>query len=484
MQLRQLSPAGIVCGILLVPLAVTALFVLVGPSVDRARAQDLTPKPTSLPGLKSSEEPRSSGFILRRKLSALSQTQNKATTLPQKPSGKMEFVPDSPAPRFNRPPAAARSAANAVVRHQVPDQPAKVAVASVPPPAVPRLKGQPSRTRPVPEPLVVQPESQFANTELEIPEPKPVIPPEVAASSQPVSPSEFSEPEEPVLPKLEAPLAMPTAQMSQRPMLPIDEDEPTEEPPTAPAGQDVVRLFFEEDPSEEDVDEAMQLVEREASDEMELAEPDQSTKETPEAIAESSPPWEIQNVAAQEQPDDSKATILATLQDDEVQAPSDELLAELKLNPINAIEIRKAVEVPPLTEMEDPKLHEPPDQALALLRKRPPFRFWPVYRDPWAASRDSYAFHHNPLWFEEPNLERCGHGLGFFSSGSSALQFCSNISILPYRMTAEPYRSCVRTLPDCTVCEKFGHDAYLPPWSWRAAAIQGAAVTGFIYVVP
>jgi len=343
MQLRQLSPAGIVCGILLVPLAVTALFVLVGPSVDRARAQDLTPKPTSLPGLKSSEEPRSSGFILRRKLSALSQTQNKATTLPQKPSGKMEFVPDSPAPRFNRPPAAARSAANAVVRHQVPDQPAKVAVASVPPPAVPRLKGQPSRTRPVPEPLVVQPESQFANTELEIPEPKPVIPPEVAASSQPVSPSEFSEPEEPVLPKLEAPLAMPTAQMSQRPMLPIDEDEPTEEPPTAPAGQDVVRLFFEEDPSEEDVDEAMQLVEREASDEMELAEPDQSTKETPEAIAESSPPWEIQNVAAQEQPDDSKATILATLQDDEVQAPSDELLADLKLNPINAIEIRKAV---------------------------------------------------------------------------------------------------------------------------------------------
>ena len=261
----------------------------------------------------------------------------------------------------------------------------------------------------------------------------------------------------------------------------LDEDEPLQESPPAPAGRDVVRLFFEENSAEDDADENMELAEREANEVMELAEPDQSAEELPEAFAESPPASEIQKVAAQEKPDDAKATVAS---DEEVPGPSDEVLAELKRNPISSIEIRKAVEVPPLAAMEDPKLREPPDQALTMLRKRPPFRFWPVYREPWTASRDSYAFHHNPLWFEDPNLERCGRGLGFASSGSSALQFCANIPILPYRMTAERYGSCVRTLPDCTVCQKFGHKAYLPPWSWQAAAVQGAAVTGFIYLIP
>ena len=42
----------------------------------------------------------------------------------------------------------------------------------------------------------------------------------------------------------------------------------------------------------------------------------------------------------------------------------------------------------------------------------------------------------------------------------------------------------IRTLPDCTVCEKFGVGAYLPPWSLSAAAVQAAATVGIIYIVP
>ena len=119
-----------------------------------------------------------------------------------------------------------------------------------------------------------------------------------------------------------------------------------------------------------------------------------------------------------------------------------------------------------------------------MMRKRKPLNFLPIYREPWLANRDSYAFHHNPLWFEDPNLERCGRGRGHFTTAVSAFHFATNIPILPYRFTAEKPWCRVRTLPDCSVCEKFGCDAYLPPWSLSAAAVQAAATVGFIYVIP
>lgn len=486
MQRRQLSPAWIVCGILLVPLAVPVLFVLLGPSADRAGAQDLMPKQTLLPAPKTSEEPKSSASAPRRKLDVRSRAKNLVTASPQKPSGKMEFVPDSPAPRSNRPPAAARSAANAVVRRQVPELPAKVAIANPTPQATPRLIGRSNKTLPAAasESVADRPPTQIARKELDSPEPKPAMAPEVLVSSQPEPPAQFSERPEAALPDFEMPFDEPIVRTPQRPMHTLDEDNAFQESPPVPTGRDVVQFDFEEISSEDEADEEMKLVEREADKEVELVEPGQLAKELPVDVVETSPFYEIQEVAAQVQSDDTKTSEAAVVSDAEVQGSSDEVLAELKLNPIRSIEIRKAVQVPPLTAMEDPKLREPADQALSILRKRPAKKFWPVYREPWTASRDSYAFHHNPLWFEDPNLERCGRGFGILSSGSSALQFCANIPILPYRMTAEPYGNCVRSLPDCTVCQKFGHSAYLPPWSWRAAAVQGAAVTGFIYLIP
>ena len=483
MQRRQLSPAWIVCVILLVPLAVLVLFVLLGPSADRAGAQDLGPKQALLPAPKMSEEQTNLGSAARRTVNARSHAKNVATASPQRPSGKMEFVPDSPAPQAKRLAAAARSAANAVVRRQVPDQPAKVAIANPTPQVTPRLIGRSNRTRPAAasESVADRRPTQIARKELDSPEPKPAMAPEVLVSSQPELPAQIIERPEIAQPDFfEMPFEELIVRTPQRPMHSLDEDDAFQE---SPAGRGVVHLYFEEISSDEHTDEKMELVEREADEEMEFVEPDQSAEELPEAFAESTTASEIQEVAAQEQPDDAKAPKVTVAAGEEVQDPSDEVLAELK-HPICSIEIRKAVEIPPLAAMEDPKLREPKDQALTMLRKRPPFKFWPVYCDPWVANRDSYAFHHNPLWFEDPNLERCGRGLGILSSGSSALQFCANIPILPYRMTAEPYGSCVRTLPDCTVCQKFGHNAYLPRWSWRAAAVQGAAVTGFIYLIP
>ena len=230
----------------------------------------------------------------------------------------------------------------------------------------------------------------------------------------------------------------------------------------------------------------MELVEQESKDVkvMELAAQEKPAADLPETFVEPQEVGEIPSVAASKNLDEPPAANAATDALVEVALPSDAVLAELKLNPIHSIEIRKAVEVPPLLETENPQLREPADQARAVVRNRPPFRFWPVDREPWTASRDSFAFHHHPLWFETPNLERCGRGQGRFTSVVSFLNFNANVAFLPYRMTAERASGCVQTLPDCTVCQRFGYDAYLPPWSWRAAAVQTGAVFGFIYAIP
>ncbi len=318
--------------------------------------------------------------------------------------------------------------------------------------------------------------------ELEVPDREPVEEPEVLVRSQPDPPAEFSEMPEPSLPDFELPIA----RAPQRPTRTLEEEVVVGDKglPT-PAGRDVVNLYFEEESSdEEDAAERMEIVEQKTDEVMEFAKPDKPLplKELPEPFVESKPASEIRSIAAQEKRGETNATTAAMAQDEEVPAPSDAILAELK--PVRTIEIRKAVEVPPLAQMDNPQLREPADQARVMLKKRPPFKFWPVYRDPWVANRDSYAFHHNPLWFEDPNLERCGRGKGHFTSVVSFLQFNANVAFLPYRMTAQPPFSCVRTLPDCTVCQKFGCDAYLPPWSLPATAVQGAAIFGFIYAIP
>lgn len=323
--------------------------------------------------------------------------------------------------------------------------------------------------------------NRVAKKDQEFSAPKPTEPsePEVLVRSQANPPAQFSERPEPTLPEFELPIA----RTPSRPTKMLDDELVVEtETTSARPSRDAVQLFFEEDaPTDGDRDENMDFVERESEPVMKLAESDEPSEDSPEMLVEPMPSDERQVVAVEEQPNDPTTSDTAATV--EGRSPlSDVILAELK--PVRSIEIRKAVEVPPLAEMDNPQLREPADLAGAMLRKRTPFKFWPVYRDPWVANRDSFAFHHNPLWFEDPNLERCGRGTGHFSSVCSFLQFNTNIAFLPYRMTAEPWHSCVRTLPDCTVCEKFGCDAYLPPWSWRAAAVQAGCIVGFIYAIP
>lgn len=101
--------------------------------------------------------------------------------------------------------------------------------------------------------------------------------------------------------------------------------------------------------------------------------------------------------------------------------------------------------------------------------------------------RNTFPFHHNPLYFEDPNLERCGRTSGYFTEVTSFAHFAGRIPVLPYMMTVEPPCSLVHAKPDCPTCSEFGPDAYIPnpdEIDLGGASIQAAAVIGLIFLIP
>jgi hypothetical protein len=95
-----------------------------------------------------------------------------------------------------------------------------------------------------------------------------------------------------------------------------------------------------------------------------------------------------------------------------------------------------------------------------------------------------YPLWHNPLYFEDPNLERCGQTKACLTTLSSAVHFTTMLALTPYLTTVDHPRDCVQALPDCPTCHSFASDAYFPEWSWKAAAVQTAAVTGLVFIIP
>ena len=100
------------------------------------------------------------------------------------------------------------------------------------------------------------------------------------------------------------------------------------------------------------------------------------------------------------------------------------------------------------------------------------------------APRNTHQFRNNPIYFEDPNLERCGRSKGCLTTACSTLHFAAQIATMPYKATVNHPSHCVAALPDCPTCHQFGSDAYIPKWSWKAAAVQAAAVTGTFYAIP
>jgi len=100
----------------------------------------------------------------------------------------------------------------------------------------------------------------------------------------------------------------------------------------------------------------------------------------------------------------------------------------------------------------------------------------------WAAPN----FHHRPLYFEEPNLERYGQYVGgpCIQSAVSAAHFFGRIPLLPYKIGANPPHSRNYTLGRYRPGNCNPRRVEVPEFSSRGLLYQGLFTTGAVFVVP
>ena len=72
--------------------------------------------------------------------------------------------------------------------------------------------------------------------------------------------------------------------------------------------------------------------------------------------------------------------------------------------------------------------------------------------------RRTTPFSHRPLYFEDPDLERCGNGLGCLQNPVSALRFMGDALLLPYQMNRMHPGCPVAATENCRCGEAFSCD--------------------------
>ncbi|MEZ6129615.1 MAG: hypothetical protein R3C59_13110 [Planctomycetaceae bacterium] len=149
--------------------------------------------------------------------------------------------------------------------------------------------------------------------------------------------------------------------------------------------------------------------------------------------------------------------------------------------PLNQVSLSAAQRAEGLT---GEKLKEPVDKAAELFSE-----FGVLYESPRLVGvpsprRICHPIQYNPLYFEDPNMERCGIGHGCLTEVVSAARFFGRVPLLPYLVGSNCPQSGVASLGDCPSCHAFGHDAYLAPLNVQGVAFQAACTVGVIFLIP
>ncbi|TWT67170.1 hypothetical protein [Allorhodopirellula solitaria] len=130
----------------------------------------------------------------------------------------------------------------------------------------------------------------------------------------------------------------------------------------------------------------------------------------------------------------------------------------------------------------------PVNQAAQVFNRRP---FW-VHggvSSPPPPQRVHITFYHQPTYYQELNLERCGRldceCCGCLQNLSSSIWFVGNTLMLPYRAASQPHCQCVPSYGDCPTCHQY--DCPVEPLcvkdgcasTSRGLLSQSAALAGF-----
>lgn len=143
--------------------------------------------------------------------------------------------------------------------------------------------------------------------------------------------------------------------------------------------------------------------------------------------------------------------------------PLASLSGETLFQPLSRIKLNGTSTAPPLTDEPNSVLELPQDDSCAYGKEaypavyatEPQFAMSSPYRSP-------YPFRHNPLYYEDPNLERCGQSWSYLTNAKSVCLFASQIAAWPVHAVIQPRRSHVSALPSPPSYYRFGVGVYSP----------------------
>lgn len=107
-------------------------------------------------------------------------------------------------------------------------------------------------------------------------------------------------------------------------------------------------------------------------------------------------------------------------------------------------------------------------------------RNWELTTKEWEAPGVAY----NPLYFEEPYLERYGYNYGALQPFISAGRFFGRIPALPYMIGANPIHECKYSLGYARPGDCPPYQVEKLPFSPRGALFQSLTVTGLVFLIP
>lgn len=125
----------------------------------------------------------------------------------------------------------------------------------------------------------------------------------------------------------------------------------------------------------------------------------------------------------------------------------------------------------------------PQNLAAQFTAKEPVLKIVAAGISPPRPDRYPIHFKHRPLYYEQPDLERCGRGCGFAQNAISAGQFCMNTFFLPYYMCKTKPSCPVTSSGDCLSCKSYSVDCNVLPLSYKGLATEAAAFAGFTFLL-
>lgn len=127
----------------------------------------------------------------------------------------------------------------------------------------------------------------------------------------------------------------------------------------------------------------------------------------------------------------------------------------------------------------------PEDKAARYAPPGAPYLVTALGDGPELPNRYTICFKHRPLYYEQPNLERCGNVCccGYLQNAISGMQFVANTIKLPYRLGKQHPHCLVPTRGDCKTCQTMPVDLNPFPLSCHGLLTESAAAAGFTFLL-